>query len=130
MKHIELYPQRGNTTKCYEDFDWSDEDFDIEEENPFEIIGNQYFTDFLVERDLYDKFVKSVMKCGWSSTLYISSIKDINDRIQIKGSLFNVIDYLIDWNCAYELTKVKWRQISNEWNKLWRQHPSYKNIEI
>jgi len=32
MKYIKLYPQWGNTTRCYEDFDWSDEDFDYEEE--------------------------------------------------------------------------------------------------
>jgi len=31
MKYIKLYPQRGNTTRCYENFDWSEEDFDFDE---------------------------------------------------------------------------------------------------
>jgi len=31
MKHIKLYG--GNTIKYYEDFDWSDKDFDFEEES-------------------------------------------------------------------------------------------------
>jgi len=114
--------------KLFEDFDWSDKDFDYEDEYPVEIIGNQYFTDFLVERDLYDKFVKSAIKCHHNS-IHISSIKDINDKIK-KRSVRNVIFYIIHWACSEKLHEVNWQLINNEWNKLCDQNPSYKNIEL
>jgi len=115
--------------KLYENFDWSDDDFDYEEESSVEIIGNQYFTDFLVKRDLYDKFVKSSMKCHHGG-IHILSIKDINHIIQNEGSLYNVINYLINWECAYSLIKVGWILISIKWNKLCKRNPLYKIPEL
>jgi len=103
--------------KLYENFDWSDEDFDYEDESPVEIIGNQYFTDFLVERDLYDKFVESVKKCNHEKVL-LSSIKDINYLIRNRNGLYQVIDNLIHWGCAFNLTKVDWEPINRDWNSL------------
>jgi len=114
--------------KLYENFDWSDEDFDIEDESALEIIGNQYFTDFLIDRDLYDKFVESAIICH-HKRYKIHSIKEINDIIQSHG-LLHIINRIINWEYAYDLTTVKWEPINREWNELCLQNPLYKFPEL
>jgi len=114
--------------KLYENFDWTEDDFDFEEDNPTtEVIGNQYFTYFLIGKDLYDKFIESVRTCYHNGRQEFT-VEDINKLIKNNG-LYSIIDNLIDWSCANRHYGISWGVVNSEWNNLFEDNPLLRKYD-
>lgn len=113
---IVKYNESINENK-YSDFEWGDDDFDFDEESPNQIIGNKHFTDFLIKRDLYDKFIEAVDNCSHNNNSNRGKgVDSINQSIKHYG-LYGIIDNLINWSCARRYGVV-WSDVSEKWNSL------------
>jgi len=112
-----------------ESINFSDDDWEWEEEDPdVEMIGNEVFTKFLVDNNIYDKFIDSVRKCQHSGVVQknggrkLLTISDINNYINtIRGhKVYDIFNYLISYGCVNGRRDigVDWNQINMEWNQL------------
>lgn len=98
--------------------DWEFDD----EEISHEIIGNQYFTDFLIDNDVYDLYIDSIKKCNHDG-VKLNTIEDINNYIKLKsknrdGTLVGIIDKTIYYDSAKARFGVNWGSYNISWNKL------------
>jgi len=100
MKHLKLYPQWGNTTRCYENFDFNEDDFDFEEEQPSD----------------HEDFKKGdKVTIGTNLKEYIFKHKWPDEMYNFIGKIYT-FDYIED-NNYYE---------HNQWSKYWLNGHSYK----
>jgi len=104
MKHLKLY----------EDFDFNDDDFDFEEDAPYDIPydfeGNELFYNFLIDKKILGDFIKEFEKSDWnppSLKKYLDSRKS------------SYIENAFDWGYAYDNSMISWTTFDKEWkNKL------------
>jgi len=115
MKYIHTYK---------ESIIFDEDDWDWEEEDPTEVVGNEKFTQFLQDKNIYDEYVKSVKRCNHDRKI-LNSIEDINNYIHQKLNFdeytYGAIDKTIDYSCAYDTFGIKWSPYNRQWNE-YRTH--------
>lgn len=90
--------------KLRENFDWTEDDFDYEEEDYSNKIPNKKFLKFLIDNDTLDKFIHEFNESDWNSTLYVY-IKDCDKS-----------EYIVDafpWHSS-----PYWKSLNQKWKHL------------
>jgi len=101
-----------------ESIDINFDDFDWEDEPDRQIIGNEMFTQFLIDNDFYEQFVDDLIKIY----PYINDIDDINRLIMshraenLYGALLRPIVF------AKSKKGMEWEKLSRKWNELVRMN--------
>jgi len=95
--------------KRFENFDWSEEDFDYEDESPLNI-PDDLFKKFLIDNNIYDEFIYEF------NNYYRNQNSDMKEFIE-SSNFISYISNAFSWGNTNKGFKY-WDTLNKKWKKL------------